>query len=164
MKTQIYSALVLILTLTTAQLSCDSKTTNKAENVARANQDVAKAQQAGETKEEVMAKQAKVDSARKDYKKTWDAARDDMRRKINKTIANIDKKTAEANWSVKNATGDAKVRLVGNLTKLKKERATLTGLLTQLDQVEATNWETTRRAIRTVKDGVDTRVRDIRSR
>jgi hypothetical protein len=33
-----------------------------------------------------------IDSARKDCKKTWDAARDDMRREINAELEDIDQK------------------------------------------------------------------------
>lgn len=150
---------MLALTLGAAtQLSCESKTKNKADDVAEAKQEVVNAEQAGDTKEEVMEKQTDLEAARKDFKKAWDADRDDTRKAINKAIEHIDEKTATFDRNLKTAAGEAKTRMRTNLTTLNEERATLTGLLTQLDQVTAANWETTKKAIKTVKNGVDDRV------
>lgn len=157
-----YPALMLTLTLGAAQMSCESKTNRKADEVAEAKQDVATAQQAGGTKEEVMDKQADLELARKDFKKTWDTDRDAVRKKINKSIENIDEKTATFERGMKTAAGEAKTKMATGLVKLKEERATLTGLLKQLDQVTAANWDVTRKAIRTVKNGVDDRVKALK--
>ncbi len=153
-----YPALMLALTLGAAQMSCESKTNRKADKVVEAKQNVTEAQVNGESKIEVMEKQADLESARKDFKKAWDADRDDTRKAINKAITNIDEKTATFERDMKTAAGEAKTNRATSLVKLKEERATLTGLLKQLDQVTAANWDVTRKAIKTVKNGVDDRV------
>ena len=149
---------MLALTLGAAQVSCESKTNRKADDVAKAKQEVVNAEQAGDTKEEVMDKQADLESARKDFKKAWDTDRDATRKTINKAIGNIDEKTAIFEQNMKIAAGEAKIKMATGLVKLKEERATLTGLLKQLDQVTAANWDVTKKAIKTVKNGVDDRV------
>ena len=158
MKKMRYAAALLALALGTFQFSCESKTDNKVKDVAQANQEVAEAQAEGESKEEVIEKQADLDSARNDLKKTWDADRDDMRKELNAEIEDIDEKTARYERDMKTATGDAKTKFETSVSTLKKERATMTGLLRQLDQVTAASWTKTKKAIETVKDGVDDRV------
>lgn len=158
MKKMTYMAAMLAFTLGTSQFSCESKTENKAEEVAEAKQEVVNAQVEGETKEEVMEKQADLDSARKDFKKTWDVDRDDMRKELNAEIEDIDQKTAKYESDLKTASGAAKTKLTTGISTLKKERATMTGLLKEIDQVTAASWDKTKKAIETVKDGVDDRV------
>ncbi|MEZ0540362.1 hypothetical protein [Fibrella arboris] len=158
MKKMTYAAALLAITLGTFLFSCESKTENKAEDVAEAKQEVVNAQQEGATKEEVMNKQADLDSARKDFKKTWDVDRDDMRKELNAELEDIDEKTAKYERDLNSATGAAKTKLTTALATLKKERATMTGLLKEIDQVTATSWDKTKKAIETVKDGVDDRV------
>ncbi|MEZ0484844.1 hypothetical protein [Fibrella aquatica] len=158
MKKSTYMAALLAISLSTFQLSCESKTENKAEDVAEAKQEVVNAQVEGATKEEVMDKQADLDSARKDFKKTWDADRDDMRKELNAEIEDIDEKVAKYERDMNTASASDKTKMTTAVSTLKKERATMTGLLKQLDQVTAANWTTTKKAIETVKDGVDDRV------
>jgi chromosome segregation ATPase len=157
MTQKTYAATMVAMLLTVGQVGCDSKTERKAEDVAEAKQKVIEAQEVGGTKEEVMDKQADLDSARKDFKKTWDAARDDMRREINAELEDIDKKTTDYERDMQAGKGD-RAKLAGAVQTLKNDRQTLTGLLKQLDQVTAANWEKTRKAIEDVKDGIDDRV------
>lgn len=157
-KTSYTAMLMLALALGTCQLSCESKTENKAEEVADAKEDVMEAQQEGASKEEVMDEQAELESARKDFKKTWDADRDDMRKELNAELEDIDQKTAKYERDLSGAKGDDKTELTNGVSTLKKERATIVGLIRQLDQVTAENWEKTKKAIEQVKDGVDDRV------
>lgn len=138
--------------------SCDSKMENKAEKIDKANQKVLNAQVDGATKTEVMDKQADLEKARKSFNKTWDADRDNMRKELNAEIEDIDQKTARYERTMKAASGTDKASVTTAISTLKKERITMTGLLTQLDQVTAANWATTKKAIETVKDGVDDRV------
>ncbi len=158
MKNRTYAVALLALTLGIFQLSCEPSAENKAKEVAEAKQEVANAQVEGASKEEVMNKQADLDSARQDFKKTWAAERNDMREELNAEIEDIDVKMAKYERDMKTAAGDAKARMTSAISTLKKERATVTGLLKEIDQVTATNWAKTRKAIETVKDGVDDRV------
>lgn len=157
MKKTMYAATALALLLGTFQLSCESKTENKAEDVAEAKQEVINTQEEGGTKEEVMDKQADLDSARADFKKTWDADRDDMRKELNAEMEDIDEKTAKYERNMKDGKGD-RTKLTTGISTLKKERATIAGLLKELDQVTAASWPKTKKAIEEVKDGVDDRV------
>ncbi|MBO0939691.1 hypothetical protein J2I47_24300 [Fibrella sp. HMF5335] len=158
MKKLTYMAAMMALALGITLSGCESKTKNKADDVAEAKQEVAEAERDGDTKEEVMDKQADLDSARKDFKKAWDKDRDDMRKEINRELEDIDEKTASFERDMKTAAGEAKTKLTTGVATLKKERATLTGLLKELDQVTAASWDKTKKAIETVKDGVDDRV------
>ncbi|MBO0929362.1 hypothetical protein [Fibrella aquatilis] len=164
MKKLTYLAAIVALALGTTLSGCESKTKDKADDVAEAKQEVTETEQAGGTKQEVMDKQADLDSARKDFKKAWDTDRDDMRKEINRELEDIDEKTATFERDLKTATSSAKTTLTANLTKLKQERATLTGLLKELDQVTAANWDKTKKAIEKVKDGVDDRVDDLKKK
>ena len=157
MKKMTYVAALLTLSLGTLQVSCESKTDNKAKDVAEAKQEVVNAQVEGETKEEIIEKQAGLDSARKDFKKTWDADRDDMRKELNAEIEDIDEKIARYERDITDGKGN-KTQLTTGISTLKKERATMTGLLKEIDQVTAASWTKTKKAIETVKDGVDDRV------
>ena len=158
MKKTTYIAALLTLWLGTCQLSCESKTDHKAKDVAQARQEVLNTEQAGGTKLEVMDKQADLDSARKDFKKTWSADRDDVRKELNREIEDIDEKMARYERDLKTANSTAKTRMTTGITTLRKERATMTGLLKDIDQVTAETWTKTKKAIETVKDGVDNRV------
>ena len=162
MKKLTYLAATVALALGITLSGCESKTKDKADEVAEAKQEVTNAERDGDTKEEVMDKQADLDSARNDFKKAWDTDRDDTRKEINREIEDIDEKTATFERDLKTAAAGAKTTLATNLTKLKAERATLTGLLKELDQVTAANWDKTKKAIEKVKDGVDDRVDDLK--
>ena len=152
------TVMLIVFTLGTFLFSCESKTERKADKVTNAKEEVMEAQMEGETKEEVMQKQAKLESARKVLKKTWDADRDKLRKELNAEIEDIDEKTARYERNLKAASGEAKMKLTNAVSTLKKERTTLTSLLKELDQVTATSWTKNRKAIETVKDGVDHRV------
>lgn len=157
MKKTTYTALAAALLLGTCQFSCESKTDNKAKDVAEAKQEVVNAQESGASKEEVMDKQADLDSARSDFKKTWDVDRDDMRKELNAELEDIDQKTAKYERDLKDGKGN-KAKLTAGISTLKKERATMVGLLRDIDQVTAATWTKTKKAIEQVKDGVDDRV------